>query len=334
LRDILGLLLGREGKRMLSLRNKSNAELFTLWRSELAFRYRSERALKEAGRVLSHFEQFLGGFPPSAELAKGFLSQYLTRKTSTLARYSGIIAGLMKWYGEPLDIQIKRPKPLPQMVDSSDTDRIEAAMRDRKTHKKLAQRDILLVETARFTGLRRAELSALKIGDIDFGNQLLVVRMGKGQRDRSVPLVASLACKLEAFCRGKRPEESIFGLKPVSISGKIRDWAEKAGCPQVHAHSLRHQFATTLARRGVGARAIQQLLGHEDLGTSQRYIDLVASDLREAVRALEEPPQPQQKPVEDYRHSWERPRPIPPEIEELIAKAEVLPKGHPRLSSY
>jgi hypothetical protein len=64
LRDILGLLLGREGKRMLSLRNKTNAELFQLWRSELAFRYRSPRALKEAERVLGHFEQFLGGFSP------------------------------------------------------------------------------------------------------------------------------------------------------------------------------------------------------------------------------------------------------------------------------
>jgi len=184
----------------------------------------------------------------------------------------------MKWYDEPLDIQIKRPKPLPQMVDSRDTDKIEAAMQNRKTHKKLAQRDMLLVETARLKGLRRAELSALKVGDIDFDNQLLVVRMGKGQKDRSIPLVPSPSCKLEAFCRGKSPEASVFGLKLVSISDKIREWAQKAGCPHVHAHSLRHQFATTLARKGVGARAIQSLLGHADMGTSQQYIDLVASE--------------------------------------------------------
>jgi integrase len=110
---------------MLSLRNKTNLELFQLWRSELAFRYRSDKALKEAERLLGLFEQFLGSYPPSVELAKSFLSQYLTRKTSTLARYTGIISQFMAWYGEPIDVHIPRPKPLPQMVDSSDTDRIE-----------------------------------------------------------------------------------------------------------------------------------------------------------------------------------------------------------------
>jgi integrase len=334
LRQILSLLLGKEGRRMLTLRTKSNPELFELYQAELALRYRSQRALEESYRELAHFERYLGGFPPSAELAKGFLGQFVHHKTNTLARYCQIIGGFTKWYGEPLDLKVGQPKELPQVVNSGDVEKVEAAIRDRCTHKKKVQRDVLLVETARLTGLRRMELANLSVSDIDFPNMLLVVRRGKGEKDRAIPLVPSLCVKLQAFCNGKQPRESVFGLAPATISNKISHWAAKAGCPQVHAHSLRHQFATTLARRGVGAKAIQQLLGHSNMTTTQRYVDLVASDLREAVRALEEPPQPQQKPVEDYRHSWEHPRPIPPEIEELIAKAEVLPKGHPRLSSY
>ena len=57
LREILSLLLGPEGRRMLSLRTKSNDELFRLWRAELAFRYRSDRSLKEAERVMGVVNQ-------------------------------------------------------------------------------------------------------------------------------------------------------------------------------------------------------------------------------------------------------------------------------------
>jgi len=56
LREILSLLLGREGRRILNLRTKSNEELFRLFRAELAFRYRGENSLKEAERVISKFE--------------------------------------------------------------------------------------------------------------------------------------------------------------------------------------------------------------------------------------------------------------------------------------
>ena len=92
----------------------------------------------------------------------------------------------MKWYGDPLDLKIKQPKQLPQLTDTKDTESLEATMRERRTHKGKVQRDILLVEMFRFTGLRRAELANLKVGDIDFANKVLVVRGGKGQKDRPI----------------------------------------------------------------------------------------------------------------------------------------------------
>lgn len=270
----------------MNLRTKPNDELFQLWKGELAFRYRSERSLKEAERVIGRFEEFLGGYPPTIELAKSYLSQYRPRKPNTIARYTILIGQFMKWYGEPLDIQIKQPKMLPQSIDAEDVAKVETAMASRQSHKQKAQRDILLVETARLTGLRRAELANLKCGDLDFVNQVVRVQSGKGLRDRSVPLVPSLTARLEILCRGRTPSESLFGLKAVTISGKISSWAKKAGCRQIHAHSLRHHFGTELARKGANARTIQRLLGHSDLAVTQRYIHVVGKDLRDAICLL------------------------------------------------
>jgi len=102
------MLLGREGKRMLALRNKTNEELFNLWRAELRFKYSSEKALDEARRVITKFEQFLGGYPPSCELAKTYLSQFFDRKRNTIARYAVLIGQFMKWYGDPLTLYLKQ----------------------------------------------------------------------------------------------------------------------------------------------------------------------------------------------------------------------------------
>jgi hypothetical protein len=138
IREILTLLLGNEGKRMLTLRTKSNSELFNLYQAELGLRYRSQRALAESIKELSHFQQYLGSYPPNAEIAKAFLGQFKNRKTTTLSRYAQIIGGFMKWYGEPLNLKIRLPKTLPQAVDSGNVDNIEAAMRNRKTHRVLS----------------------------------------------------------------------------------------------------------------------------------------------------------------------------------------------------
>jgi integrase/recombinase XerD len=179
---------------------------------------------------------------------------------------------------------------MPELVDSRDLDRIEEAIRNRKTHKKLIQRDILLVRTLRYTGIRRAEAAHLHIGDIDFAGRMLMVRGGKGCKDRPIPLLDSLKIEMQTYCATKQREDLVFGLKDVSVSALVSIWANKAGVPHIHAHSYRHFFGTELARRGASARAIMILMGHKSMQqTSQRYIDLVADDLRSAIDRLPEP---------------------------------------------
>ena len=290
MRDLLVQLLGKDGRRVMELKTLSNAELFERWRRELGFRYRTERPRKEAIRFASLFERFLGGYPPSANLAKQFLSGYLDRKQNTRAGYYAQIAMLMKWYGDPIDdCRVSPAEEMPELVDSRDLDKIEEAIRNRKTHKKLIQRDILLVRTLRYTGMRRAEAAHLRAGDIDFAGRMLMVRGGKGCKDRPIPLLDALRTEMQSYCAARQREDLVFGLKDVSVSALVSIWAHKAGVPHVHAHAYRHFFGTELARKGASARAIMALMGHKNMQTSQRYIDLVADDLRSAIDRLTEP---------------------------------------------
>jgi len=97
---MLEVLLGTEGKRKLRNQRKTNDELFSDFEAVLKLRHRSREALEEALRVMGHFRTFLGGFPPTPQMAVNFLAQFADRKPATLYRYNSIIKGLMQYIGE------------------------------------------------------------------------------------------------------------------------------------------------------------------------------------------------------------------------------------------
>ena len=85
LRELLETLLGPEGRRRLRLRHMTNEELFKLYNSELLLRLHNAKDLSDHRRILNKFKKYVGAFPITVELAKGFLSQYTDRKPRTLA---------------------------------------------------------------------------------------------------------------------------------------------------------------------------------------------------------------------------------------------------------
>jgi len=302
------ILLGNKGRRHLELRQKPNGELFALYEGELTFHHRSARGIHEAERVLNHFHDYLGEFPPTPELAKSFLSQFKERKPTTIARYAAILKVFFKWYGEELDIKIRVPKILPSYVEKADVEKLLEAMRSKRSHNDTIDRDILLVNLAIHTGLRRSELANLRVGDIDLERQLLIVRQGKGSKDRVIPLSNSTCEKLAVYIRGKEKDISLFGLVPASISGKMRTFAAKAGV-KLHAHSLRDYFATLLSEKGATIREIQTLLGHSNLTHTERYTLHTDKHLKDAIEMIDQEPgekdilseivskEPQQAPI-------------------------------------
>jgi integrase len=292
-RELLIILLGEEVRRKLENRTKPNDQLFQEYYDFITTSL-SPAYVYESRRLLNKFQAFLGDFPPGIELALSFLAQYHNRSDNTRAKYCFILSAFFKWYsGDKLPIKIKVPKMLPQYVPVEDIDRLLEAIHNKQSHKKNISRDALLIETLMMTGLRRGELANLKVGDLhlDEDNPVLIVRGGKGKKDRSVGLNTYIRDKLATFTSGKSHQDSIFGLKPKSISGKIRIWADKAGLPQLHPHSLRHYVGTTLFQRGANPRAVQVMMGHESLETTMRYAAVIGKDTKETAQLLEKEPE-------------------------------------------
>jgi len=230
---------------------------------------------------------YLGAYPPSPELAKSFLAQYADRKPRTLYRYTQMLRGFMKWYGEPIDdVKIKVPKTLPDYTEEGDIEKLLAAIPNKRSHKDLIERDQLLVVLGWRSGLRRGELANLRPRDIH--GDSLIVRGGKGKKDRLIPLTQDVAARLHDFIKDKGPDERVFGLSPESLGMKVKQIAVKAGLSDFHTHTLRHKFATDVLESGTNLKVLQSLLGHENLNTTEVYLSLTDRELYAAAKRLDE----------------------------------------------
>ncbi len=151
-------------------------------------------------------------------------------------------------------------------------------------------------------GLRRGEMVALEWTDVNLEKRQLWVKHGewkgqvivpKGGRPRLVPLTSRLTATLQAHrhLRGSRVLAPDDGqpLTPKLVQIYLRRAVRLANLTNFSIHALRHTFCSHLAMRGAPARAIQELAGHTDLMTTQRYMHLPPRAIREAIRLLEEP---------------------------------------------
>ncbi len=241
------------------LRNQPNSELARLYDSELVLKLHNAKNLRDTRNALSRFMSDRGGYPPSPELAKSFLAQYTNRKPRTLYRYAQMIRGFMRWYGEPIDdVKIKVPKTLPPYTEDSDIEKLLAVIPKKRSHKGCIERDQLMVLLDWRSGLRRAELANLLIRDVH--GYAVIVRSGKGKKDRIVPLPHNVASRLHEFIKNKGPDERVFGLTPESLGMKVKKLASKAGLDNLHTHTLRHKFATDVLESGTNVKVLQSLL--------------------------------------------------------------------------
>jgi len=269
------------------LRQMKNEDLFQLYDSDLVLRLHNTKNLADTRKMLTRYREYLGDYPPSPDLVKSFLAQYTNRKPRTLYRYAQMLRVFMKWYGEPMeDLKVKIPKSLPPYTEDAEIEKLFHVIENKKTHKGTIVRDILLVELALKSGLRRGELANLAAKDVH--TDFLIVRNGKGGKDRVIPLSVPIALRLRQFIEGKKPGQNIFGLKPATITMKIKAFARRAGLENLHAHTLRHKFATDLLERGADVRSVQHLLGYGNLSTTQVYLSVTDKRLREAVDLLDD----------------------------------------------
>lgn len=158
-------------------------------------------------------------------------------------------------------------------------------------------RDRAILEVFYSTGIRLDELSSLTIHDADLQGAMLRVNMGKGKKDRVVPLgkhairfLREYVTKVRPhFTRKDRTQRRLFMDvcgKPLSkqmVSIGIRTYARSAGIgKKVSAHTFRHTFATELVKNGADITAVQKMLGHSDLGVTQVYLRTAGVDVKSA----------------------------------------------------
>ncbi len=181
-------------------------------------------------------------------------------------------------------------RQLPDVLTTAEIDRIIAAV-DTSTVK--GRRDSAMLEMLYSCGLRVSELTSLRLTDLFFGEGYIRVT-GKGDKQRLVPVSAAARDKVQIYLeerRGARTGEQILFLNNrggqltrVMVFTIIRQAAARAGIDKhISPHTFRHSFATHLLEGGASIRQVQDMLGHENILTTEIYTHLDRHHLRQAV---------------------------------------------------
>lgn len=180
----------------------------------------------------------------------------------------------------------KRAKKLPMVLSRQEIQKILNQITNFK-HK-------LILSIMYAGGLRVSEIIDLKVKDVDFESKTLMIRAGKGKKDRITVLSENLIPQLKSIVNANIPENYLF---PSNRGGKLTSRSvqkifytalKKSGVKKIAScHSLRHSFATHLLENGVNVRYIQELLGHSNLRTTQIYTKVAKHNLAKIKSPLD-----------------------------------------------
>ncbi len=177
----------------------------------------------------------------------------------------------------------KQDKPLPKALS---VDAAKALVEAPHGGGPVALRNRAILETFYSTGARLSELTALNVGDIEW-DAGLVRLFGKGRKERVVPIGSKALAAIRSYrdAIGRGHTGALFvgttgqRLSSRTIARIVKVAARAAGEPEASPHTLRHSFATHLLEGGADLRAIQDMLGHASLATTQRYTHLTVDHL-------------------------------------------------------
>jgi integrase/recombinase XerC len=272
----------------------------------LTGRNASAHTVKAYGTDLAEFVSFVG--PEELQgidhlLIRAFLGQLYERGLSkaTVARALSSVRSFFKWMGRERMIESnpallvaapKLPKRLPRVPTMEEMNSVlDAKMPEEAA---FAERDRLILELLYGCGIRNSELTGINTEDIHLRQGLILVR-GKGKKERLVPFGDSARMALGDYLpqrartlegRRRTGECALLinlrggRLTTRSVGRIVKAIAVAGGLPsEVHPHTLRHAFGTHMLEEGADLRAIQEMLGHERLSTTQRYTQLTTKQV-------------------------------------------------------
>ena len=224
----------------------------------------------------------LRGFVASRH-REGIGGRSLQRNLSAIRSFYRYLIDEAKVKNNPAEgiIAPKTPRKLPKVLDADQT--VQLVEIDEQDG--LAVRDRAMLELIYSSGLRLAELISINMGDLDFSDRILTVT-GKGKKMRSVPVGKHAIQAIKNWLKIRQSminenETALFisqrgkRISPRSVQERLKQWAIKQGLPShVHPHMLRHSFASHMLESSGDLRAVQELLGHADISTTQVYTHL------------------------------------------------------------
>jgi integrase/recombinase XerC len=266
----------------------------------LAQRNASQHTLKAYSGDLAEFSAYAGsrGWKQIDHVTvRGFLSHLYEKGLSktSVARALAAVRSLYRWLAREGVVEqnpaslVSTPK-LPRKLPRVPTIEEMNAMLDGKMPEVAAfpERDRLMLELLYGCGIRNSELIGINLPDVGVSAEAILIR-GKGKKERYVPFGDSVKSALAAYLpvrqkmlsqRNKNGSALLVNwrggrLTTRSVGRIIKKIAVAKGLsPDVHPHTLRHAFGTHLLEEGADLRAIQEMLGHERLSTTQRYTQL------------------------------------------------------------
>ncbi|HUI67196.1 MAG TPA: tyrosine recombinase XerC [Nitrospirota bacterium] len=257
---------------------------------------------------LADLEQFYGflGETDLSDVDHQALRQFIAHlmklkmRKSTIARKLSAIRTFFKYLNREgiltnnparLVMTPRREKRLPAVLTADDAQRLMEAPGDKRPEDRYAVlRDRAVLETLYSTGIRASELTGMNREDIDHHDQIIRIR-GKGRKERVVAVGRKALDAIDAYLDwkpGSAEEAAVFTgpsgkrLTARTVQRILENYRKQLGLQQkASPHTLRHSFATHMLESGADLRAIQELLGHASLSTTQRYTHLNLDSLME-----------------------------------------------------
>ena len=261
----------------------------------------SEHTQRAYGNELCRFAAFLGPEVRWKDVDHIFIRSFLSELHSqglskvSIARALAALRSMYKWLAREGMVQQnpaklvampRTPKKLPRVPTLEEMNTLlDSGFGEGAA---FPERDHAIFELLYGCGLRNSELVGIELSDLDRANGLVLVR-GKGKKQRYVPLEGKAEEALQSYLEVRqrilaetgRGERRLFincrggALTTRSVARIVKRIAVSKGMPpDVHPHTLRHAFGTHLLTEGADLRAIQELLGHERLSTTQKYTQL------------------------------------------------------------
>ena len=243
-----------------------------------------------------------------AELLRAYLAHLADRSYSaaTMARKIATLRSFYKWAlkrelvaTNPMTL-IRTPRQNKRLPRAITVDQIERLLSAPDLTDTLGARDAAMLETLYSTGIRVSELVDLNLEDINLEDDTIRVR-GKGKKERLVPLGSHAMSAIRRYISAVRADERYAfvwaegGDRPFYVNKhggrlssrpvrrKLDKYLRSLGLdPSISPHTLRHSFATHLLDNGADLRAVQELLGHQSLSTTQTYTHLSTARMRDA----------------------------------------------------